>query len=269
MISIHWRVSRDLYVSHISRFIKRNTLLLPSLAWKLSAKAFSSFDSTPLTQTFSHARKTRQEKTFDTLVTIPATAFTHFFWWRVLCSAIRSPSQEKREENENKTKEMKGGKNEFSAMKHYDFEELVKRNNQEKQLEKNKKGQRKTLTEREERWREEKKRREMDWCNECPGAEINDKWVHIDLTRSTTSRHAAMVKRAFNRARDPHRVRILNKFFSVLFFEDSILLKEIQISKNNFLLHVKYFQHLAKTWVKKKTKNDERLFYIRLQKFTK
>ena len=37
-------------------------------------------------------------------------------------------------------------------------------------------------------------------------AEINDSWMHIDWTRSTTSRHAAMVKSAFNRARNPQRV---------------------------------------------------------------
>ena len=33
---------------------------------------------------------------------------------------------------------------------------------------------------------------------------------------------------------------------------DFILLKEIQIIKNNFVLHVTYFSHLAQTWVQKK-----------------
>ena len=32
--------------------------------------------------------------------------------------------------------------------------------------------------------------------------------MHMDLTRSTTSRHAAIVKRTFNRARDPQRMWI-------------------------------------------------------------
>ena len=43
---------------------------------------------------------------------------------------------------------------------------------------------------------------------------------------------------------------------------DFIFLKEIQTIKNNSVLHVTYFSHLAQTWVKKKkkTKNDERLF---------
>ena len=49
-----------------------------------------------------------------------------------------------------------------------------------------------------------------------------------DLTRPTTSRHAAMVNRAFNRARDPQRVRIL-KF---VFFSSNgrfFFLKKIQM----------------------------------------
>ena len=50
-------------------------------------------------------------------------------------------------------------------------------------------------------------------------------------------------------------------FFFLFFFFRGILLKKIQIIKNNFLLHVTHFQHLAQTWVhQKKTKNDERLF---------
>ena len=79
---------------------------------------------------------------------------------------------------------------------------------------------------KDERWREEKKRKEMGWCTECPGAEINDKWVHTDLTRSPTSRHAAMVKRAFNRARDPQRVRILKWVFFLFFFFDGFYFVE-------------------------------------------
>ena len=63
MTSIHWRVSRGLSASHTSHSITRNTPLLPSFAKKISAKAFSSFDLAPPTQTFGHAQKTRQEKT--------------------------------------------------------------------------------------------------------------------------------------------------------------------------------------------------------------
>ena len=39
-------------------------------------------------------------------------------------------------------------------------------------------------------------------------SEINDNRMHMDLTRSTTSRHAAIVKRTFERARDPQRMWI-------------------------------------------------------------
>ena len=45
-------------------------------------------------------------------------------------------------------------------------------------------------------------------CNGCLAAEINDNRMHMDLTRSTTSRHAAIVKRTFERARDPQRMWI-------------------------------------------------------------
>ena len=64
----------------------------------------------------------------------------------------------------------------------------------------------------------------MAWCNGCPAAGINDNWMHTDLTHSTASRHAAMIKRAFIRARDPQHVCILKKvFFSLkgdFFFEN-------------------------------------------------
>ena len=62
-------------------------------------------------------------------------------------------------------------------------------------------------------------------------AEINDNWMHIDLTASTTSttsRHAAMVKKAFDRARDPQRMWILNKVFSKKWF-----LKKKRVSLEN------------------------------------
>ena len=53
-----------------------------------------------------------------------------------------------------------------------------------------------------------KKTQKKERCNGCAAAEINDNTIYMDLTRSTTSRHAAMVKRAFNRARDPQRMWI-------------------------------------------------------------
>ena len=46
----------------------------------------------------------------------------------------------------------------------------------------------------------QKIRWETAWCNGCPADQITDNWTYVDLTRSTTSPHAAMVNRAFNRA---------------------------------------------------------------------
>ena len=55
-LSIHWRMTHGLSLSHTSHSITRNTLLLPNLA-KKSADAFSLVDSGPSTQTLSHAEK--------------------------------------------------------------------------------------------------------------------------------------------------------------------------------------------------------------------
>ena len=53
-----------------------------------------------------------------------------------------------------------------------------------------------------------KKNTEKERCNGCLAAQIIDNRMHIDLTRSITSRHAATVKRVFDRARDPQRMWI-------------------------------------------------------------
>ena len=53
-----------------------------------------------------------------------------------------------------------------------------------------------------------KKTQKRERCNGCLAAEINDNRMHMDLTRSTTPRYAAMVKRVFDRARDPQRMWI-------------------------------------------------------------
>ena len=76
---------------------------------------------------------------FQILVTILITAFTHFSWWRVLSSAIRSPWQNVGRKNdrkhENKNKEMTRVKSDFLPWK---IEEQLKQRNQKKQLEKQK-----------------------------------------------------------------------------------------------------------------------------------
>ena len=89
---------------------QENTLLLPNLAKNFSRRILHGW--------FRSCKKKANRRP---LFFRPWWPFSHclhffFFWWRVLSSAIRSPSQEKRQENENKNKEMKRGKSEFSAM---------------------------------------------------------------------------------------------------------------------------------------------------------
>ena len=55
-----------------------------------------------------------------------------------------------------------------------------------------------------------KKKWEMAWCNGCPADEISDNWSYTDFTRSTTSPHAAVIKRATQR----NLPRIWKKWFS-------------------------------------------------------
>ena len=199
---------------------------------KISAKAFPSFDSAPSTQTFGHAQKHAKKRLFHTLVTILTTAFTHLFWWRVVSSAIRSLSQEKNTRKMIiKTKKWKKTQKWIFCHEHFDFEEQVKRRNQRKTTGKEQKGQRKTLKENRWEMKRGEKRRMMGWCNECPGAEINDKWVHIELIRSTMSRHAAMVKRASIAHAILNACESSNKFsFSVLGSISTA--KKIKIKRN-------------------------------------
>ena len=188
MIGIYLRMSRGaVCVTHKSLNHKKHTISAQT-GLKLSAKAFSLVDC--------HAQKrANKSPPFQTLVTIPTTAFTHFCWWRVWSSAIRSPWQNMRREKKRtgnmRIKARRWKEEEVVFAQCFFFEEQVKQ-----------------------------KRRETAWCNGCPTAEINDNWMHMDLTRSTTSRHAAMVKRAFNRARDPQRMWILKKFWKnqMIFF---------------------------------------------------
>ena len=62
-------------------------------------------------------------------------------------------------------------------------------------------------------------------CNGCPAAEINDNRMHMDRTRSTTSRHAAMVKRTFNRARDPQRMWISRDYHKMRYGQKHFCVK--------------------------------------------
>ena len=79
-----------------------------------------------------------------------------------MSSAIRFPSQEKREEKENKNKEMKRGTSEISAMN-----SLILKNKRSDEFGKKKttgkeqKGSRKTLKEKRREMKRGEKRREM------------------------------------------------------------------------------------------------------------
>ena len=111
-------VPRAVCVTHKSLNHKKHTIgAQPSQ--KSSVKALSLVDSGPSTQTFGHAQKHANKRPpFQTLLTIPTIGFTHFSWWRVLSSAIRSPwekheERKKDRKHENKNKKMKRGKMNF------------------------------------------------------------------------------------------------------------------------------------------------------------
>ena len=53
---------------------------------------------------------------------------------------------------------------------------------------------------------------ETAWCNGCPADQISDHWTYRDFTGSTTSPHAAVIRRAFNRAK---RSSTLEKFLEI------------------------------------------------------
>ena len=114
-------VPRAVCVTHNSLNHKKHTTAAKP-SQKSSAK-FSLVDSGPPTQTFSHAQKHANKRPpFQTLVTIPTTAFTHFSWWRfVLCHKRERETQteieikrkngemrEKKKERKAKAKRKKG-----------------------------------------------------------------------------------------------------------------------------------------------------------------
>ena len=117
MISIHWRMTRGLSVSHISHSIKRNTQLLPSLA-----KNYQPRHSPRLIQRHQlrHSvmlkKRAKKRLFFQTLVTFHTTAFFSFTLMTCFVFCHQISFSRKREENQNKNKEMKGGKSECSAM---------------------------------------------------------------------------------------------------------------------------------------------------------
>ena len=217
----HWR----LYVSHTSHSTTRNTPLLPNLAcndqprhalWLIlvhqlrpsvmlkntptrellfrSSWAFSQLPSLisiddvfcllpsdPLDKTWGEKKKTGNMRIKTRKWKKKKKCFSAFFWRR----SESKKSEKKHLLNKKKVK----GRN-LEKLVFWTLGRVISKN-------------------------EKEKRRETAWCNGCPTAEINDTWLHTDLTRSTTSRRTAMVKRLFNRARDPQRfVSFRNKVFS-------------------------------------------------------
>ena len=146
-------VPRAVCVTHKSLNHKKHTIAAKP-SQKSSAKAFSMVDSGPSTQTFGHAEKHANKRPpFQTLLTILTIGFTHFSWWRVLSSAIRSPWQNHEErkkdrKHENKTRKWKEEKWIF-CHENFDFGEKSKQRSQKsvRKIGKRTKGQRKTLTE--------------------------------------------------------------------------------------------------------------------------
>ena len=95
-------VPRAVCVTHKSLNHKKHTIVAKPSP-KSSVMALSLVDSGPSTKTFSHAQKHANKRLpFQTLVTIPTTAFTHFSWWRVLSSVIKRKRNTDRDRDKKK-----------------------------------------------------------------------------------------------------------------------------------------------------------------------
>ena len=207
IISIHWQLSRGLSASHIvtqsqethyccqawRKIISQGILLV----W------FSSINSDLRSCSKKHAKK---RLFFQTLVTILTTAFTHLFWWRDLSSAIRSPSQEKREENQNKNKEMMKSKKTTGKAQKGSKEDTERK---EMRDEERRKEERDGLIQRMSRGRDQ-------WQLSAHGPD----WLNCVATRSSGQESFQSRTRSSTRAN-------LEAFFFLIFFW-WILLKEIQ-----------------------------------------
>ena len=117
-------------------------------------------------------------------------------------------------------------------------------------------------------------------CNGSSAAEINDNRMHMDLTRSTTSRHAAIVKRTFNRARDPQRMWISRDYHKMRYGQKHVCVKSNFCGKRcyskqqNFLRrsNKSHFSRKKKDFKKQIRKMMKELFFfsgVKEQKFRK
>ena len=214
-------VPRAVCVTHKSLCQKKHTTAakpcLKTISQGILLGWFSSINSD-----LRSCSKTRQEKTFFRPCGPLSPLLSLIYFDDVFC-LLPSDLLHLKNVRKIRIKTKIWKKEKIFCHEHFDFEEQVNRRNQQKQLEKNKRVKGRHWKKKIWEVKRGEKRRKMGWCNACPGAEINDKWVQIDLTRSTTSRHAAMVKRDFNRARDPQRVRILKSVFFCSSFLSGIL----------------------------------------------
>ena len=177
-------MTRCLSVSHTSHWITRNTPLKHTIAAQPSQKKMSrrillgwlkSTNSDLQSCSKKHANK---RPLFQTLVTIPTTAFTHFSWWRICHLTSDSlPKHEERKKSRNmrKIQETKRRKSDFTAMI------LFGRTNETTKYSKNVNDKKvkdrdlKTILFNmrpfpQKKKRPKKKRRDTAWCNGCPAA---------------------------------------------------------------------------------------------------
>ena len=98
--------------------------------------------------------------------------------------------------------------------------------------------------------------------------------MHMDLTRSTTSRHAPIVKRTFNRARDPQRMWISRDYHKMRYGQKHVCVKSNFCGKRCYSKQQNFLRRSNKSHFSRKkgfqktnSKNDERtLFLFRCQR---
>ena len=188
-------VVRAVCVTHTSHSITGNTPLLPNLVQNNQPR------HSPwliLVHQLTPSVMLKNTPTKETLFRPwwPLHHWLHSFLLMtcfVLCHQISLANRrrEKGRRNMRITKEMKRGRKWFFTVKiwFWRISDAKKSKKKEKTIGEEQEGQRKTLNEK--RWGDEErgeKRREMGWCYECPAAEINDNWMHIDSLNKVTRR---------------------------------------------------------------------------------
>ena len=210
-------VPRAVCVTHKSLNHKKHTTAakpcLKTISQGILLVWFSSINSD-----LRSCSKTRQEKTFFRpwwpLSPLPSLIYFDDVFCLLPSDLLHKKNVRKMRIKTKKWKEEKW----IFCHEHFDFEEQVKRRNQQKQLEKNEKGQRKTLTEK--RWemkRGEKKERDGLMQRMSRG---RDQWqvsahrpdsLHYVATRSNGQESLQ------SRTRSSTRANLEISFFSVLF----------------------------------------------------